>query len=533
MTRHRGTANKTPGVFGFTLIEMAIVLVIVGLLAGLVLPVVGDLIKREKRSATGSFLEKAKNEIIGFALINKRLPNALDGTDLGFRISEDPYGNDVQYVVDSALSSSDLCSASPADDITLTLTDTTGDTDYTQLGFVIYTAGRDRNIETDVTANVVHVYDSRAWVSGVTGYDDNEFDDQYEYVSFTFLRNKICTNTASDSFTPAGSDVSFSQDINDFSGDDTGVSPYGSGGGAITVNTETNSVELGGGDDATAEDGCIWYQGNDATGNCGTSGGYDPGVCEWQDGIRTYFSFVARQDTTDSDRGWGGGFTFALVDGANEADSCGAVPTNGAYLAYNGDTGAPSETNLVPPKLAMEFDFARDGTKQDPAYNHVSWIYWSQDTGSGGDDNEHSVTVLQPTPDSTASPLQTIPDDTSIATPPPLYGEGPGDPTWMEDAIEKRVRIEITRDRNAGDDGYDFNLKAWIDCDDGNCSDLTGTMFALSPLVDPTIEHDFTIKDDDIADWGTMRFGWTVGTGGGYDGATDVLLTDFGIKFLP
>jgi type II secretory pathway pseudopilin PulG len=55
---------------------MAIVLVIIGLLVGLVAPIVTDMIKREKSSAASSYAEQVKNEIIGFAIINKRLPTA-------------------------------------------------------------------------------------------------------------------------------------------------------------------------------------------------------------------------------------------------------------------------------------------------------------------------------------------------------------------------------------------------------------------------------------------------------------------------
>ena len=59
---------------GFTLIEMAIVLIVVGLILGGVISTVGVQRQQLKRDETRQLLEVAREALIGFALTNGRLP---------------------------------------------------------------------------------------------------------------------------------------------------------------------------------------------------------------------------------------------------------------------------------------------------------------------------------------------------------------------------------------------------------------------------------------------------------------------------
>ena len=66
---------------GFTLIELAVVLVIMGVLAGSVISTLGARIGNIARAETKKELEQIKQALIGYALVNKRLPcpdNAAD-----------------------------------------------------------------------------------------------------------------------------------------------------------------------------------------------------------------------------------------------------------------------------------------------------------------------------------------------------------------------------------------------------------------------------------------------------------------------
>lgn len=59
---------------GFTLIEIAIALVIIGLLIGLGASLIGPLTKRAKITETKDTLNAAVESVIGFAAKNNRLP---------------------------------------------------------------------------------------------------------------------------------------------------------------------------------------------------------------------------------------------------------------------------------------------------------------------------------------------------------------------------------------------------------------------------------------------------------------------------
>jgi prepilin-type N-terminal cleavage/methylation domain-containing protein len=59
---------------GFTLVEMAIVLVIVGVLLGGLLPTISSQIEQQRRNETRKHLDEIKDALIGYAIVNKSLP---------------------------------------------------------------------------------------------------------------------------------------------------------------------------------------------------------------------------------------------------------------------------------------------------------------------------------------------------------------------------------------------------------------------------------------------------------------------------
>ena len=87
-------AGATPGPAGFTLVELAIVLVIVGLLVGMSAGMLSPLTKRVKRQETRDTVSEVYSAIVGYAEANKTLPAAL--TALGGKLI-DAYGQNLIY----------------------------------------------------------------------------------------------------------------------------------------------------------------------------------------------------------------------------------------------------------------------------------------------------------------------------------------------------------------------------------------------------------------------------------------------------
>ena len=76
MSTQTKTVNKQmlKHIPGFTLVEMAIVMLIIGLILGGLLIPLGTQVENERRKSTRSTLAQAQDALIGFAVINKRLP---------------------------------------------------------------------------------------------------------------------------------------------------------------------------------------------------------------------------------------------------------------------------------------------------------------------------------------------------------------------------------------------------------------------------------------------------------------------------
>lgn len=74
---------------GFSLVEMAIVLAIVALLLGGLLPTISSQIEQQRTNETRKQLEEIKDALIGYAIINGRLPCPASSTSYG---AESPAG---------------------------------------------------------------------------------------------------------------------------------------------------------------------------------------------------------------------------------------------------------------------------------------------------------------------------------------------------------------------------------------------------------------------------------------------------------
>ena len=88
---------------GFTLIGLALTMVVIGLLIGFAVKALGPLLRRTQTVAVKSNLEQAKNSITGYAATNLSLPVAGNFASIS-GASRDPWGNDLYYILASGFS---------------------------------------------------------------------------------------------------------------------------------------------------------------------------------------------------------------------------------------------------------------------------------------------------------------------------------------------------------------------------------------------------------------------------------------------
>jgi len=203
---------------GFTLIEIAIVLVIVGLLVGFGASIIGPMQKRARRNEASQAVAAAKESLIGFAAsIRNRLPvwgdNTPDTTSDEFcevvSSKSDPWGKPLYYVFDNNLSmavlSNDLCTRNTTNITVRECADAACGTytDTPNVAFLIISGGpnynnQTRNNQAVAAAVTVNVYPPE--VGPVDNYngDGNRaepYDDIVTWVTLFDLKTKIaCPN---------------------------------------------------------------------------------------------------------------------------------------------------------------------------------------------------------------------------------------------------------------------------------------------------------------------------------------------------
>ncbi len=211
--------NSKP--FGFTLIEVALMLVILGLLLGMGVSLIGPLVKRSKLAETREAVKAAKEAFVGYAVKNGYLPlqeympgqpNTYDPNKPGEAFSRvgvkgtDAYGRSLLYLVAEELESDnrtiqgtsacdnqthalvvDLCSVKTT---SMTLKD---GQDRNNVAFIIVSGGENQNIQTDFTIYPMDFPDKDDF------YDDinrpEPYDDVVLYVTLNELRHlRGCQN---------------------------------------------------------------------------------------------------------------------------------------------------------------------------------------------------------------------------------------------------------------------------------------------------------------------------------------------------
>jgi len=163
---------------GFTLIELAIVLVIFGLLLVSGIGIVSILVKNQKFNESKAVVNKACKSIEGYAISHKKLPSDLNSLGVP---TKDPYTNDLVYAFATNMDTFDFCNNEPSNWLTL---DDKGVSK--NIAFIVYSKGANTHDETNTGTNT---YQTKPYGTDVGSY---KYDDVVCFGDINLLREKGC-----------------------------------------------------------------------------------------------------------------------------------------------------------------------------------------------------------------------------------------------------------------------------------------------------------------------------------------------------
>ena len=189
---------------GFTLIEMAVVLIIVGLLVGFGASLVRPLLERSKRIETQSAVTAAVAAVMGYAASNNnRLPNAA-AFPATIKRQVDSWQKPIAYVFDTSLditaAGADICGRRTAAITVRRCADgaCTTFTDVPNVAFMVISGAANVNNQTSgpqavAAATTVNVYNVGVAADAYNGDFTRveEYEDIVEWVTLNELRSKI------------------------------------------------------------------------------------------------------------------------------------------------------------------------------------------------------------------------------------------------------------------------------------------------------------------------------------------------------
>ncbi|MDD2272720.1 MAG: prepilin-type N-terminal cleavage/methylation domain-containing protein [Desulfuromonadaceae bacterium] len=205
---------------GFTLVEMAIVLVIVGLLVGLGSSMIGPLTSMAKLRETRDTIDADMSSVVSWGASNNRIPNTYTEFQTVISKQSDAYGNPLYYFFDSSLVAANICGRRPTNSLnasSLTICRTSAciaAERVTDVAYAIISGGDNRNPQTGIIAcpagvsgTCIGVYDSAPSTDNCTTAVDcpaanvpavflrtaqvQEYDDTVRWITLDELRSKI------------------------------------------------------------------------------------------------------------------------------------------------------------------------------------------------------------------------------------------------------------------------------------------------------------------------------------------------------
>jgi type II secretory pathway pseudopilin PulG len=197
--------SNPKGSAGLTLIEVAIVLVILGLLIGLGAGLISMLTKRAKIAESREIVDAAVEAVKGYTIMNGRLPNYSNFTSI-VRSLYDAWQKPIVYIYDGNASNKSIC------DLTKTAitvrfcfnTDCSSFNETQNVTFIVLSGGPNYNIQTAGSQEVSSNTTIKVYQQGVDNVDNysgdfnrpEPFDDIVKYVTLYELQSLLkCPST--------------------------------------------------------------------------------------------------------------------------------------------------------------------------------------------------------------------------------------------------------------------------------------------------------------------------------------------------
>jgi prepilin-type N-terminal cleavage/methylation domain-containing protein len=186
----------------FSLMELAIVLTIMGILVGGSMGIMGSMMKNAKTKQTKDNIEAAVNSIVGHVMLNNNLPDQTGFTN-SVKIPNDAWSKPFVYIYPNILHDNNICYAQTTD---LSIRECGYDntcTTYAQkdnIAFVVMSGGENYNLQTTAVGGnpvYVRVYEQETNVDNIaTPINRVEpYDDIVKWVTLSELQAKInCKN---------------------------------------------------------------------------------------------------------------------------------------------------------------------------------------------------------------------------------------------------------------------------------------------------------------------------------------------------
>lgn len=189
---------------GLTLVEVAIVLVILGLLIGLGASLIGPLTKRVKINETKERLNANVESIISWTAGNKRLPNTSNFTSI-IRNINDSWGKQFYYIVDNELVQSPsgtehrICDRRTTRITLRAYQDANNYQDITNVAFIIISSGENYNNQTIGTQQINNATTLQILYPDAQNIDNysadfnrpEPYDDIVKWITLDELRIKV------------------------------------------------------------------------------------------------------------------------------------------------------------------------------------------------------------------------------------------------------------------------------------------------------------------------------------------------------